>query len=83
MNVLCNTETRSRKHCCSGKLLHSEWVSVALVVHHAMRLRHIMLPSVACLVLPYSSTLSHKQHDFREKVTEHKMCVLIFSTTFV
>jgi hypothetical protein len=28
-------------------------------------------------------TLSHKRHDFREKVTEHKMCVLIFSTTFV
>ena len=25
-------------------------------------------------------TLSHKQHDFREKVTEHEMCVLIFAT---
>ena len=25
-------------------------------------------------------TLSHKRHDFRKKVTEHKMCVLIFST---
>jgi hypothetical protein len=23
------------------------------------------------------STLSHKRHDFREKVIEHKMCVLI------
>ena len=30
----------------------------------------------------YLSTLSHKRHDFREKVTEHKMCVLIFSTIF-
>jgi len=29
------------------------------------------------------STLSHKRHDFRKKVTEHKMCVLIFCTTFV
>ena len=28
-------------------------------------------------------TLSHKWHDFRKKVTEHKMCVLIFSTNFV
>ena len=28
-------------------------------------------------------TLSHKMHDFREKVTEHKLCVLIVSTTFV
>jgi len=31
----------------------------------------------------FFSTLSHKRHDFGEKVTEHKMCVLIFSTTFV
>jgi len=37
------------------------------------------MPSVACLVVPYISTLRHKPHDFREKVTEHKMCVLIFS----
>jgi hypothetical protein len=36
-------------------------------------------------ILPwYFSTLSHKRHDFREKkIVEHKMCVLIFSTTFV
>ena len=32
---------------------------------------------------PYFSTLSHKQHDFREKVVEHKISVLIFSTTFI
>jgi hypothetical protein len=30
--------------------------------------------------LPYFSKLSHKRHDFREKVIEHKMCVLNFST---
>ena len=30
-----------------------------------------------------SPTLSHKRCDFRGKVTEHKMCVLIFCTTFV
>ena len=28
------------------------------------------------------STLSHKRRDFREEVTDHKMCVLVFSTTF-
>ena len=33
--------------------------------------------------LQYFSTLYKKMHDFRKKVTEHKMCVLIFSTTFV
>ena len=33
---------------------------------------------------PIFSTLSHKSNDFRKKkITEHKMCVLIFSTTFV
>jgi hypothetical protein len=36
-----------------------------------------------CPALQYFSTLSHKLHDFREKVTEHKMCVLIFCTAFV
>jgi len=29
------------------------------------------------------STLSHEWRDFRKKVTEHKMCVLIFSIHFV
>jgi len=45
-----------------------------------MRMRHI---DVICLVLLCLSTLSHNRHDFRIKVTEHKMCVLIFSTPLV
>ena len=38
--------------------------------------------SVACPALQNVYTLSHKRHDFRKKDVEHRMCVLIFSTTF-
>ena len=48
----------------------------ALIIQHAKRMSRVTLPSVVCMALPYLSTLSHKRHDFREKikVTEHKIC---------
>jgi hypothetical protein len=42
-----------------------------------------ILSSVTLPSLESFSTLSHKRHDFRKTVIEHKMCVLIFSTRFV
>jgi hypothetical protein len=39
-------EARSCSHCCSGKVIgikYSEPVSVALVIQHAMRIRHIVI----------------------------------------
>jgi hypothetical protein len=52
-------------------------------VQYAMRMCHIILSSVACLAVPRSSMLSHKQADFWRNVIGHKVCVLIFSTTFM
>jgi hypothetical protein len=59
---------------------NSKCVFVALVIHHGKRMRRITLSSVTCLALPHFSTLPHIGHDFREIVTEYKVCVLIFST---
>ena len=42
-------------------------------------MRPNILPSDACLRLPYFCTLSHKRHDFwGKKVVEHEICALIF-----
>ena len=76
-----------QKHCCSRTAIiiiiitYSECVSVALVIQYAIPMRHIS--SAAGLALQYFFTLSHKRHIFGKKCTERRMCVLIFSTTFV
>jgi hypothetical protein len=58
-------------------------MSVALFIQRAKCMRHVIMSSVACLATPHFSTLPHKRHDFRKNVTEDKMCILIFSTTFI
>ena len=71
-------EARSCYPRCRGKAIvitYSECVSVALGIQHALRMLRTILSSVACLVLPYYATLSHKLHDLWEGgIIEHKMC---------
>jgi hypothetical protein len=84
MYVQCNIEVRSCNHCCSGKAIsftYSECVFTALSSPACN------MHAVYCHLWParlYSIFLnSHKQQEFKKKVTEHQMCILIFSATFV
>ena len=75
---------RARLCVCPGRWACAcACVHAALLIQHATRMRHIMKSFVASLAPPYFWTLSHKRHDFRKNVIEHKMCVLVSSTTFV
>jgi len=78
-----NNVARNCNLCCSGKAIsitHSEYVCVALVIQHEMRIRCIILSSVAYPVPPYFSTLSHK--GCVALVTQHEMriCCIILSS---
>jgi len=81
-NVRINvTMKRVRVTSYSEKLISMTYyvtVLVTLVIQHAKRMRRIVICGLSGF-----PTLSHKRHDFRgKKFIEHKMCVLIFSTTF-
>jgi len=51
-------------------------MSVALVIQHAMRMRPfiLVLPSVACLTVPYFFHIISQRHDFREKLLNLNVC---------
>jgi hypothetical protein len=58
-------------------------VGVCMCVRVALRIQHAktaILPFTNSLAPPYISMLSHKRHNFRKKVTEYKVNILIFYT---
>jgi len=58
--------------------MYFDCVSVAFVIQHSMRVHHVVICG-----LPHSTILSHKWDNLKIKFIEHKMRVLISSTTFV
>ena len=54
MHVQRNNEARSRNHCCRGKainIMYYESVFVGLAIHHAMRMRHVVICGLSgCII---------------------------------
>ena len=65
------------------RISYSECLSVALIFQHANRMRHTVLPSVACLALPHFPQYLINSTIFGNKLIEYNMWVLIFSVTFL
>jgi hypothetical protein len=59
------------------RIAYSDFVFIAVVTQHAMRLRRIVICGLPEPTIFFHGTI------FWQNVTEHKMCVLIFSATFV
>jgi len=80
----CDIEARSQNHRWLGtaiSITYSECVYVALVIWYVQRMLLNIASSVGGLAVLYFSILSHKWHEFwKKKMTEHKMCVVIFAT---
>jgi hypothetical protein len=78
-----NGEVRSRNNFCHGKAISITYSECACSFTNPACNAPLHCHLRPSLAPPYSSKLPHKRRDFREQVIEHKMCVSIFSTTFI
>ena len=77
MCVWRNVVACACQQCCHGRatsILYSEYVSVTLLIQHAMRMLRV-ISSVACLTLTFLSTFSHNSMIFGKKCYKtYKVC---------
>jgi len=65
----------------SINITYSECVFVALDIHHAMRMHHVVFFGLPCFTIFFH--INSQTARFSRNVTENKIHVLIFSTNFV
>jgi hypothetical protein len=70
-------------HVCVCKCMSMDMCLLACRLAYSVR--HVHAPCCLRPLWPHHIflTLSHNLHNFRKKVTKHKTCVLIFSTTSI
>ena len=74
-----NIEARSHNNCFRGtamSITYSECVFVALGIQHVMRMRRVILFSVASPAVLSVPTLPHKRPELGQKGTESNTCAL-------
>jgi hypothetical protein len=82
MYVKRKIEMRSCSHCCSGKVMNITWyvcVFIALGSQQAMRMRQIVICGMSGSTAFFHIISQTARFFWGKKVTENKMCVLIFS----